>query len=211
MILYILAYVLAIVIIGLLWYFFPREEYTMSTEAHTIMEGEVDKMFPVGTILLTLYAENPAEKIEFLNGTTWKQIESNCALVTENVYESKVGDEDNSSNTFGPFKTNEHKLTIKEFPNHIHGVKVIADDLDSHTHTFTCYYSDDMIDTGGFIIGNDDGYKLKGYTDVTTNPSTAGHYHNYTVSNNDINNKETVAHSHDIRLPYVQFHMWKRI
>lgn len=204
MILYILAYVLAIVVIGLLWYFFPREEYTMSTEAHTIMEGEVDKMFPVGTVLLTLYAENPSEKIEFLKGTTWKQIKSGYTLCTENITQNQ-GFSGTPTDTLGPFKTEGHAITKDEFPNHIHGVTVKNSDTDSHTHTFT-FYHDDIVDKGG-VIRTDHGHPFIGYSNVTTNDSSAEHHHTYSVDSNSSSSEE---HYHDIILPYSTFHIWKR-
>ena len=202
MILYILAYVLATIIIGLLWYFFPREEYTMSTEAQTIMKGEVDKMFPVGTVLLTLYAENPAEKIEFLEGTIWKQIESGYTLCTENITQNQ-GFSGTPTGTFGPFKTEGHAITKDEFPNHIHGVTVENSDTDSHTHTFTCYH-DNLVDTAG---GLSTMHPFSGYSNVTTSDSSAEHHHTYSV---DSNNSSTEEHYHDIILPYSTFHIWKR-
>ena len=172
----------------------------------------VNKMFPVGSVYITVTNANPGS---FLGGT-WSQIGQGRTLIGVGT----LGDDTYAAgNTGGAARVT---LGINEIPSHNHGGatgNVSNDHTHSGTtasagaHTHTINEGSAAPTTGGALTSGDD------YTNVVhrtqTTSSAGGHEHSFTTGGISANHTHSISAqggglAHENRMPYLAVYFWQR-
>ena len=172
----------------------------------------VNKMFPVGSVYITVTNTNPGT---FLGGT-WTQIARGRTLIGVGT----LGDDTyEAGNTGGAARVT---LGINELPSHNHGGATGLQSADhSHfgttesagAHTHTINEGSAAPTTGGALTSGDD------YTNVVhrtqTTSSAGGHTHSFTTGGISANHTHSISAqggglAHENRMPYLAVYFWQR-
>lgn len=163
-----------------------------------LVEGDlVNKIYPVGSIYMSINATNPAS----LFGGTWEQWGK--GRVPVGVDDSQT--EFNAAGKVGGFKT--HTLTAYEIPAHAHVVPQYSGATSTGgNHTHGARYDRDA------ATGTGKGRYFPTGTTEKSNFTTASGSHNHTFTVGQRNTNATGGSlAHNNLQPYITCYMWRRI
>jgi microcystin-dependent protein len=172
----------------------------------------VNKMFPVGSVYITVTNANPGS---FLGGT-WSQIGQGRTLIGVGT----LGDDTYAAgNTGGSARVT---LGINELPSHNHGGQTGLQSA-NHTHTGTTSSAGDHthstpLNDGGYFRysggGGTAGIAIPLGADGTTS-SAGSHTHIFTTGSNATDHYHSIGTqggglAHENRMPYLAVYFWQR-
>jgi microcystin-dependent protein len=172
----------------------------------------VNKMFPVGSVYITVTNTNPGT---FLGGT-WTQIAQGRTLIGVGT----LGDDTYAAGDVGGAAR--VTLGINELPSHNHG-GTTGNESANHTHSGTTAsagthtHTTPLSDGGYFQYsggGGTPGINIPLGADGTTS-SAGAHTHTFTTGSNSTNHTHSIPAqggglAHENRMPYLAVYFWQR-
>lgn len=218
---YIIGVLVIILICLLIWQ--PKYKLEKYTSVDCDADDDADiialnqKLYPVGTVLITGHANSPAEWICGLENTTWKRLtDTDSATGIDGIYalkscnndDNNVGEISGSASSFGDWELGDCELTVDQLPDHTHTISNDSEVLDdTHSHDNAWQERDVCVnvESGDTCCGlcspagcsHYDGYHFQG---------TAPHTHKITTENTGGGH----AHSHRLLVGYYKFYVWER-
>ena len=178
----------------------------------------VNKMFPVGSVYITVTNTNPST---FLGGT-WSQIAQGRTLIGVGT----LGDDTYAAGATGG--TARVTLTTAEMPAHNHGGNTGINSVGhthsgttasdgAHTHTVTTRAGviNDQISRVNGSVSSGDTESTSVYADPSTMTSAGSHSHAFTTGGQSANHTHAISSqgdgvAHENRMPYLAVYFWQR-